>query len=196
MWWPPDSAQSVTAAIAGVSAVIALCAAVVSAWFAGRNLRRELVNQRISFIQARLKFFEDFQKWADQLVNVLTEAIHLCDLDPKQVVGESFFDRRHRLRITLSAMIDKGRWFFPNIAVDDHGTVKELAYRGYRHELLTGLVMAYRCLERLDYRNRDNNELLRTELTAAKRHFVSQVQKIIDPRTQQAELERIRSQVP
>jgi hypothetical protein len=72
-------------------------------------------------VATELKYFEDFRRWADQLVEALTEAIHLCDLDPKQVVGESFFDRRHRLRIALSAMIDRGTWFFPNIEVDGHG---------------------------------------------------------------------------
>jgi hypothetical protein len=141
----------------------------------------------------RLKYFEDFRKWADQLVDVLTEAIHLCDLDPKRVVGEAFFDRRHRLQITLSAMIDRGRWFFPNMEVDDHGAHKELGYRGYRHELLDGLVSAYRCLGKLDCENSSNNKSLRNELTAAKRHFVGQVQKVIDPTKQLIEFDLIRS---
>jgi hypothetical protein len=194
MTWPLNATQ-ITAVISGLSAAIALIAAAATAWFANKNLIRERVNQRINLVAARQKYFEDFQKWADQLVNVLTEAIHLCDLDPKQVVGETFFDRRHRLRITLSAMIDKGRWFFPNLEVDDHGVGKELGYRGYRHELLDGLVHAYHCLQRLDYRNRENNEPVRGELTAAKRHFVGQVQKIIDPTSRRLEFDRIGSEV-
>jgi hypothetical protein len=38
----------------------------------------------------KTEIFEDFQKWADELVDVLTEAIHLCDLYPKRVVDETF----------------------------------------------------------------------------------------------------------
>jgi hypothetical protein len=194
MDWPLTAEQT-TRAISGFSAAVALCAAIATIWFSRKNLRRELVNQRISMVSTRLKYFEDFKKWADQLVDILTEAIHLCDLDPKKIVDEPFFYRRHRLQITLSAMIDKGRWFFPNLEVDDHGADKELGYRGYRHELLDGLVSAYRCLKRLDYENRDNNNSIRNDLTIAKRHFVGQVQKIIDPTTQRSEFDRIRSEV-
>jgi hypothetical protein len=180
--WPFDTTEHISA----FSVVVALCAAALTAFYASRNLK-------INIVSARIKYFEEFQKWADQLVNALTEAIHLCDLDPKRVVGESFFDRRHRLRITFSAMIDKGRWFFPNIQVDDHGTDKELGYRGYRHELLEGLVKAYRCLQRLDFRNPENNKTVRNDLTDAKRHFVGEVQKIIDPISQRSEFDKIHS---
>jgi hypothetical protein len=92
-------------------------------------------------------------------------------------------------------MIDRGRWFFPNIEVDDHGADKELGYRGYRHELLDGLVSAYRCLQRLDYQKRENNKSLRNDLTAAKRHFVGQVQRVIEPNTRRIEWESIRFEV-
>jgi hypothetical protein len=195
MSWPLDTVQTVTAAISGLSAAVALCAAAATVWFARRNLTRELVNQQINMVGAELKYFEDFKKWADQLAETLTEAIHLCDLDPNKVTGEPFFARRHRLRVTLSTMIDRGRWFFPNIEVDDHGADNELGYRGYRHELLDGLVSAYRCLQRLDYNKRENNQSLRNDLTAAKRHFVGHVQAIIDPNTRVVVWDRIRSTV-
>jgi hypothetical protein len=142
-----------------------------------------------------LKYFEDIQKWAIQLADAFTEAIHLCDLDPKRVQGESFFDRRHRLRITVSTLIDRGRWFFPNIQVDDHGADKELGYRGYKHESLDGVAMAYRLLQNLDYQNRDNNRSIRDGLTVSKRHFVGQVQKILDTNNRQTVFERIRNEV-
>jgi hypothetical protein len=195
MDWPLTTAETITGAISAFSAAVAVFAAVSTVWFAKRKLTRDLVNQRITMVAARKTYFEDIRKWADELVDLLTEAIHLCDLDPKQVMGETFFDRRHRLRIALSAMIDRGRWFFPNIQVDDHGAQKELGYRGYRHELLNGLVRAYQCLGRLDYRNGDNNTSIRDQLTAAKRHFVGRVQEIIDPATQRSEFDRIQSAV-
>jgi hypothetical protein len=195
MHWPLDAAQTATAVLSGLSAAIALGAAVATVWFARRNLRRELLNQEINMVSAEIKYFEEFRKWADQVAEALTEAIHLCDLDPLKTTGEPFFERRHRLRITLSSMIDKGRWFFPNIEIDDYGDGKELGYRGYRHELLDSLVSAYRCLQQLDYHKRENNQSLRNDLTAAKRHFVGRVQRILDPDTQRSEWNRIRSKV-
>jgi hypothetical protein len=117
MPWPFDKTQTI-ALISALSPIVALCGAVATVLFAARNWKRELVNQRLNMVATELKYFEDFQKWADQLCDALTEAIHLCDLDPtNEYKGEAFFDRRHRLRITVSSMIDRGRWFFPNIEV-------------------------------------------------------------------------------
>ena len=181
MSWPFNPGEMVS----GLGAVIAFCAMIVTLWFGTRNLKLQVV-------ATELKYFEDFQKWADQLADALTEAEHLCDLDPKQVAGESFFDRRHRLQITISSMVDRGRWFLPNIVVDDHGADKEVGYRGYRHELLDGPVDAYNCLQRLDCQDREHNKPIRSELTKAKRKFVGHVQRILDPTSRRIFFDRIR----
>jgi hypothetical protein len=181
MSWPFNPGEI----ISGLGAAIAFCAMIVTLWFGNRNLKLQIV-------ATELKYFEDFQKWADQLADALTEAEHLCDLDPKQVAGESFFDRRHRLQITISSMIDRGRWFLPNVVVDDHGADKELGYRGYRHELLDGPVDVYNCLQRLDCQDREHNTSIRSELTTAKRKFVGQVQRILDPTSRRIFFDRIR----
>jgi hypothetical protein len=73
--------------------------------------------------------------------------------------------------------------------------IKELGYRGYRPELLNGVVSAYRYLERLDYRIVDNNGPVRNELTDYKRHFVGQVQKLLDPTKRRTYFDRLRSDV-
>ena len=181
MSWPLNPGDI----ISGLGAGVAFCAMIATLWFSRRNLKLQLV-------ATELKYFEDFQKWADQLADALTEAVHLCDLDPKQVAGESLFDRRHRLRITISSMIDRGRWFFPNIITDEHGADKELGYRGYRHELLDSLVEAYDYLEKLDGQDRDNNKSIRDDLTKAKRKFVGHVQRILDPTNRRIFFNRIR----
>ena len=181
MSWPLSSGEI----ISGLGAAIAFCAMIVTLWFGRRNLKLQIM-------ATELKYFEDFQKWADQLADALTEAEHLCDLDPKQVAGESLFDRRHRLRIMISSMVDRGRWFLPNIVVDDHGADKELGYRGYRHELLDGPVDAYNCLQRLDCHDLEGNKSIRNDLTKAKRKFVGQVQRILDPTSRRIFFDRIR----
>jgi hypothetical protein len=188
-----DLLRTITAA--GVSAAVAFGTMVVTILFLKKNFVRELQNQEMNLVATRLRYFEDFRTWADQAVESLTEAIHLCDLDPNKVQDESVFSRRHRLRIAISSMIDKGRWFYPNIILDEHGAHKEEAYRGYRHELLDGLVEAYGSLQRLDYENQKNNWSVRKDLTAAKRHFVSQVQIILDPSRRNEEFERMCSEV-
>lgn len=187
------------------SAAVALLAAIATITFAvmnfrvartnivlsRRNLDRELINQRLSLITTRQKYFEDIRKWADKACDDLTEAIHLCDLDPTRTGGEPFFDRRHRLRTSMSSLIDRGRLFFPNILADDFCAEKELGYQGYRHEVLDGLVAAYKSVGKLDYRNKENNVSVRNELTTCKRHFVGRIQSVLDPGKQVEEFERI-----
>ena len=181
MSWQPNPGEI----ISGLGAAIAFFAMVVTLWFGRRNLNLQIA-------ATELKYFEDFQKWADQLSDALTEAEHLCDLDPRQVAGESFFDRRHRLQITISSMVDRGRWFLPNVVVDDHGADKELGYRGRRHELLDGPVEAYNCLQMLDCQDGGNNKSIRAELNKARRKFVGQVQRILDPTSRRIFFDRIR----
>jgi hypothetical protein len=147
--------------------------------------------RRLSLLSAQDQFFKDLLDWANGALLILSEATHLCDLDPGRVEGESFFARRHRIRIELSAAIDRGRWFFTNIRIKDHGEEKEIGYRGYRHEVLDGLVFAYQSVGKLDYSKRENNSSLRVEIAAAKRHFVGQIQNIIKPDSRSLEFNRI-----
>src|SRR5262245_25514530 len=72
MSWPLNSGEI----ISGLGAVIAFSAMIVTLWFARGNLKLQIA-------ATELKYFEDFQKWADQLADTLTEAEHLCDLDPR-----------------------------------------------------------------------------------------------------------------
>ena len=88
-------------------------------------------------------------------------------------------------------MIDRGRWFFPNTEIDDHGNDKEIGYKGYRHEVLDGLVRAYNLVSIIDYRNGANNFSTRNQLTLAKRHFVGRVQQVLDPGRRDGEWKRI-----
>ena len=100
-------------------------------------------------------------------------------------------DRRHRLLIAISNAVDKGRWFFPNIDAGGHGSNKPKGFQGYRHEVLDGLVQAYRSLGQLDYTKQASNVRVRDDLVSAKRAFVGEVQQILDPAGQQDEFGRL-----
>src|SRR5205085_9721375 len=142
-------------------------------YFASKNFRREQINQTLTYVATKQKYFEDLHKWAEGLTDLLSEAVHLCELDPAKVVGESFFDRRHRIRTALSSMIDRGRWFFPNVDSEKYGKDKPLAFRGYRHEVLDSLVEAYNVMRLVNYVVAGKNESCREALVEAKKKFVS-----------------------
>ena len=93
-------------------------------------------------------------------------------------------------RYRLSAFIDRGRFFLPNVAHERVGVYKPPAYRGYRHPAIDYLVGAYRILddavpvEELDCSKRE-------ALTRLKRQFVSSIQVVLDPRSHTRDIKQL-----
>ncbi|MEQ6342149.1 MAG: hypothetical protein M3A44_10970 [Gammaproteobacteria bacterium] len=52
-------------------------------------------------------------------------------------------EERRSLLVRLSALIEQGRFYFPNIDPDGYGAEKPPAYRGYRNIALDFLVASY-----------------------------------------------------
>jgi hypothetical protein len=153
--------------IAVASAVIALGAAAASAVINLRGQRRQ--------------YFAELRKWADEACGTLSAAVHACDLNPAHKDG-NFFSKRHELRIALSSLADRGRWFFPNLHHTEVGVDKDEAFRGLRQPALGLLVKAYRLVGSMSYTDQQSNLTLREPLVEVKRQFVSEVQNYLDPR--------------
>jgi len=65
--------------------------------------------------RARLQqYFGELRVWALSALDDLSEAAHLCQLDPAVTHEPSFYNRRHDLLVSLSSKIDQGRLFFPS----------------------------------------------------------------------------------
>jgi hypothetical protein len=173
------------------AAAVSLATMLSTVAFALINYRRERLNQRIQFAKVQQDYFATLRAWADQASSQLSEAIHFAELDPQRLPDGAFFERRHRIRIALSSFIDRGRWFFPNLHTDKHGQEKEGAFRGYRQQVLNGLVAAYDAVTDLDYMVAANNPPRRRELVAATRCFVTEIQAILDPAIRDNEFKKI-----
>ena len=93
---------------------------------------------------------------------------------------DAFEVSRHRLLHLLSALIDEGRLFFLNIRRDDYGQDKPSAYRGFTPRLMDCLKIAYLLLEKVRAGSPEN-DLLRAQLVDARRDFVSELQREVDP---------------
>lgn len=77
----------------------------------------------------------------------------------------------------LSALIEIGRFYFPNIDKKDGlGKEKPCAYQGYRHVALDFLVLIY------EMANSKNIDKCRSKIEYMKRHFTSIVFQIVAPR--------------
>jgi len=124
----------------------------------------------------------ELRKWADAVSERMTDAIFLCDLDPPQLLEGEFFRKRHILRTRLSALIDRGRWFLPNINDDGHGKSKPIAYQGHRQLALECVVDAFQTVSELDCKAQAPNKQAQPNLIKTKREFVAEIQTILDPR--------------
>jgi hypothetical protein len=128
----------------------------------------------------------EFRRWASEAIDVLSESAYECL--PTQMETEAREAGIRKCRHRISALIERGRLFVPNVPADGVGAHKPLAYRGYRHRILDPLVAADRILSGLADTSQFSDK--RAALIHTRREFVSRVQTVIQPRV---ELERVAS---
>lgn len=107
------------------------------------------------------KRFELAEQYKNELLSWYGKVVFvICKLQ-----GECSGKERNNTLQELSALIEIGRFYFPNInKKDDFGKEKPLAYQGYRHIALDFLVLIYqmaddanisKCKEKIEYMERN-----------------------------------------
>ncbi len=108
--------------------------------------------------------------WFEETIKILLDLKHQCIA--------RFPDETLKINLlsSLSAKIEVGRFYFPNIIKGDgFGIDKPLAYQGYRNLTLDFLVFSYRLYKKKDSWNFiDHAETLQ-------RYFTSYVYELVDP---------------
>lgn len=119
------------------------------------------------------KFNNDTQliNWANRVVVAMAEAYHLT--------GKT---DTHALATNLSALIDEGRWFFPNIGKKETDHEKPGAYRGTRQAVLDHIVAVYDAVVAMPNADPQAWQQQMASVHEARRHFVSEIQHAVDPR--------------
>jgi hypothetical protein len=119
------------------------------------------------------KFNNDTQlmNWANRVVVAMAEAYHLT---AKTDV--------HPLATNLSALIDEGRWYFPNMGKKETDHEKPGAYRGMRQAVLDHIVAAYNAVVAMPRADEQAWQQHMASIHEARRHFVSEIQHAVDPR--------------
>lgn len=177
-------------------ALVALCFAAYERRQTDRAevANRELIERAASLEDQRHAL--EKQAWADQHFQAMqrwAESVCLTISEARHIVGKSseFAIQRLSIMARLSALIDTGRWYFPNTEADTIGLHKEPAYRGQRQPVLEYVVAAYYALEQ-DW----PDDEVREELLSCQRYFVSDIQLALDPRRRQAEIDSHRRNTP
>ncbi|MCC6076271.1 hypothetical protein ACFPTX_15200 [Pseudomonas sp. GCM10022188] len=126
------------------------------------------------------QFFSSVRMWAEEVCLAISEATHISEH------SELSAEHKRPVLIKLSALVDTGRWYFPNQWVDDYGTHKEPAYRGVLQPVLDCVVAAYDALK-----ESGPEYDAKSELAMCQREFVSHIQEVLDPRKREQEIKKI-----
>ena len=118
--------------------------------------------------------------WYQDVVDTMILIIHYCEAGVFN--AENFKKERIELLSKLSSLIEKGRFYFPNIIKDDgFGDKKPEAYRGYRHINLEFLLHFYQVA------SNENNIISVPLLWNLERYFTSFIFEMIKPRERNQE---------
>ena len=159
-----DQAFQISDWVGVISAGVSVLAVVLNIALTSRQTRVSVEN---------FKFNNDTQvmSWANRVVVAMAEAYHL---NPKTDL--------HALATNLSALIDEGRWFFPNVGKKETDHEKHGAYKGTRQPVLDSIVAVYDAVIAMSAANDQTRQELMAHIHAARRAFVSEIQHAVDPR--------------
>lgn len=147
-------------------------------WYSGRAAERRAY--RLGATTFTADWHRDLRTWASDAIDVLSESTYA--VPSHNVTAQLSPELSRASRARLSALVDRGRFFLPNYNHDEIGTDRPLAYRGLRHPAIDLLVAAHDVLE--NGVNLDGFTSQRHALVTIRREFVSQIQEILDPRSQ------------
>lgn len=114
-------------------------------------------------------------EWYSRTVTIMTSIISAIDMEK--------YDYQIELS-DLSAQIEIGRFYFPNVVKDNYGKNKPIAYQGYRNIVLDFLVYFYDTAKRKDSIN--HKKALREFL----RLYTSSIFEVIAPRERIKKIKR------
>jgi len=160
--------------VAIVSAAIALFSLLLNWHLVRQQAKREIEGLRLQKDTALIQ-------WADEAIDTLAEIQKLLRDRARLIDKDTFKRERSVLRTRLSAVIDRGRLFFPT--AQSHGEDgEETAYSGQEDPVINALNQAQDVLKRVDLTWHEYDRSTVLELVAARRQFVSRVFDAVDPR--------------
>lgn len=132
------------------------------------------------------KKYELTSQYRTEILSWYSETIYIL-IRLKIEAKDNFKDNniRKELLSKLSAQIEIGRFYFPNVDKGDKfGDKKPQAYKGYRNLMLDFLVFSFQVFEKQDAQK------YLSHAGALQRHFTSYLFEILDPKTFLKETEK------
>jgi hypothetical protein len=132
----------------GIEQWLALISAVLAISSFFLNMRLVARQEKRNATNLKLAHDSDIIGWSDDVIGALANAQEMLAEKGVSYGEAEFASRRSAARASLSALIDRGRLFFPNRADATHGADKEAGYQGHRQPVLDVLVQAYTTIDK------------------------------------------------
>jgi hypothetical protein len=110
------------------SATIAVVSAVPGGYFAHRSVRHARGAMQ-------LQYLAELRAWAREAAEVLSVAIHLCDLDPQRCKPGELFGNATTAAAGCRPS-PSGGLVITNVRHEERGTHKEVPFQGFRHVIV------------------------------------------------------------
>jgi len=158
-----------------LSAIVAISSALAAR--AETRKQRELRTE-----QLRASIDAASLDWGNAAIDTLVRTAAFARTRHLQQNDTSFQTGKTNLLVNLSALVERGRMFFPNLNEDRKGAEKEGAYRGHRPPVLDALMWAYYELEALSRDGGPTGDNSAEFFEECRRLMVSELQAHLDPR--------------
>jgi hypothetical protein len=155
------------------SAVFAVASFVLNLRLVSRQEKRNAANFKMAHDS-------DIIRWSDEVIDALAAANETLIEKGASYPEADFAVRRSRERAHISALIDRGRLFFPNRTDTDHGADKEAGFKGHRQPVLQELVRAYDVIDKAGV-SLGPDRTAAEQLMKHRRRFIAEVFQTVDP---------------
>jgi hypothetical protein len=164
----------------GVEQWLTLVSAVLAIFSFFLNLRLVARQEKRNRVSMKMAHDSDVISWSDEVITLLAHAQEMLVEKGVSYNDTDFRARRSDVRARLSALIDRGRLFFPNRKDGDYGQDKEAGFQGRRHPALHVLVDAYNFIDVAGSAPGPDHETS-DKLTAHRRRFMAEIFTSVDP---------------
>lgn len=150
---------------------LSLLVSIIALW---KGFHDSSVAERENDFGARQQYNAEVRRWAANCTSALSDAVYLV------ACGSSDRESRYKTISALSALLEQGRLFFPNISLASANSPSEiLAREGWRPRILDWLAYALRICVIMAPENDSEAEGVLKRLQAG---FTSDVQFVLNPR--------------
>lgn len=150
-----------------------------------RELQTETLRQQVDAASLQ---------WGNAAIDVMGRAAAIAENRNKFADETAFQNNKANMLAAISALVERGRMFFPNYNLESKGAEKDSAYQGHRPPILDALMWVYYELSALTRDGGPTGQNSAEYINDCRRLLVSELQAHLDPRRRNAVIGRYDNQ--